>query len=56
MSKLFANVKSFIREGSGVTVVEYSLLVCFIAFACFGIVTMLGMTIVESLFHFSANV
>ncbi|MFO0818981.1 MAG: Flp family type IVb pilin [Pirellulales bacterium] len=42
MNKLFAGVKSFVREEDAPTMVEYGLMVALIAVACITAATLLG--------------
>jgi pilus assembly protein Flp/PilA len=45
MNKLFAGVKSFVREEDAPTMVEYGLMVALIAVACIVAATALGLKI-----------
>ena len=45
MNKLFAGVKSFVREEDAPTMVEYGLMIALIAVACIVAVTALGTSI-----------
>jgi pilus assembly protein Flp/PilA len=42
MSKVFRTIKSFVKDESGATMVEYALILALIAVACITAVTALG--------------